>query len=85
VAASSDWRIELTSSAEKSLKRLSKPDRNRLRAAIDTLPAGDIKKLRGRSNQFRLRSGEFRVVFEPDYTARRVVILEVFRRGAGYR
>ena len=85
MAASSDWRIELTSGAEKSLKRLSKPDRNRLRAAIDTLPVGDIKKLRGRSNQFRLRVGEFRVVFAPDYTARRVVILEVFHRGSGYR
>lgn len=85
MAASSDWRIELTSSAEKSLKRLSSEDRKRLRAAIDTLPAGDIKKLSGRPNQFRLRVGEFRVVFTPDFSARHIVILEIFRRAAGYR
>lgn len=80
-----EWRIELTSSAEKSLKRLSRADQHRVRDAIDDLPAGDIKKLKGRSGQFHVRVGDVRVVFMPEWAARRIVIVEVFPRGAGYR
>jgi mRNA-degrading endonuclease RelE of RelBE toxin-antitoxin system len=79
-----EWRIELTSSAEKSLKRLSRADQSRVREAIDGLPAGGIKKLRGRSNQFRLRVGEIRVIFLPEWATHRIIVVEVFPRGAGY-
>ena len=45
---------------------------------------GDVKKLLGRPNQFRLRVGPLRAVFAPDFKTHTIVIVEVFRRGAGY-
>jgi len=80
-----DWRILLTSTAQKSLTRLGPPDQRRVRSAIDNLMAGDIKKLQGRRDTYRLRVGDIRVVFSADFHARRIIVLEVFPRGAGYR
>jgi mRNA-degrading endonuclease RelE of RelBE toxin-antitoxin system len=80
-----DWRILLTSAAQKSLRQLGPPDQNRVRHAIDNLMAGDIKKLQGRRDTFRLRVGDNRVVFLADFHPRRIIVLDVFPRGAGYR
>ena len=51
------WRIEIRPAALKSLKRLSRSDRDRTAAAIDRLPDGDIRQLRGVQHTWRLRVG----------------------------
>jgi len=56
-----------------------------MRDAIDRLMEGDIKKLRGRQNQFRLRVGGVRAVFTPNFKTRTILILEIFQRGENYR
>ena len=38
----------------------------RIKKAINALPAGDIKKLTGYTNMYRLRVGDFRILFEKD-------------------
>lgn len=81
---SSDWQISVTSSAEKSLRRLAKDDRAAVVSAIDRLPNGDTRKLQGRENEFRLRIGGLRVVFYLDRGARAIEIREVFHRSRGY-
>jgi len=80
-----EWRICVTAAAEKISKRLAQDSQARLRDAIDSLPAGDVKKLKGRRKEFRLRVGDFRVVFTVDFKATEIVILEIFRRGKGCR
>ena len=50
----------------------------------DELMRGDVKKLKGRPNQFRLRVGDYRVVFTPDHKTRTIAVLEIFHRGRGY-
>ncbi len=80
-----EWQFVLTAAAEKSLKRLSRDDAVRVRDAIDALPKGDVKRLRGREAHFRLRVGGLRVVFTPDFAARQIVVLDIFPRGEGYR
>jgi mRNA interferase RelE/StbE len=80
-----DWRIAFVPAALKGLKRLSLQDQLRMRDAIDRLMEGDIKKLRGRQNQFRLRVGGVRAVFTPNFKTRTILILEIFQRGENYR
>lgn len=55
--------VQYSKQAEKFLKKQDTVTRNRLRAAIHNLPAGDVKKLQGRSG-YRLRVGDFRVIFD---------------------
>jgi len=44
---------------------------------------GDVRKLAGRNDEYRLRVGEFRVLFT--YTATQVVVLRVRPRREAYR
>ena len=82
------WRLQLTPRAEKDLKRLPSRDQARLREALDELVAdphhGDLKKLRGELDEWRLRVGDWRVRFRPDFEARVLVILRVLPRGTAY-
>lgn len=53
------WRVELARSALRDLRRLDPPIRQRILAAIDGLladpPTGDVVKLAGHQNEWRLR------------------------------
>jgi len=55
----------------------------RIRKAIDNLPFGDIKKLRGIKNGYRLRVGKVRILFEQDGNKR--YILTIDNRGDVYK
>jgi mRNA interferase RelE/StbE len=63
--------------------------RDRIARALDgltTVPRrGDIKKLRGAERDYRLRVGDWRVIFRPDDERRVVVILAVPHRSDAYR
>jgi mRNA interferase RelE/StbE len=68
------YRVFLEKKAEKQLESLTPEDRRRVTEKILTLEVGfapglDIKKLKGYKNHFRLRVGDFRVLFElrPQY------------------
>jgi mRNA-degrading endonuclease RelE of RelBE toxin-antitoxin system len=43
-----------------SLRRLGRRDRERIEVAIDVLPKGDVKLLRGVERLWRLRVGDWR-------------------------
>ena len=61
------YRIELKPKAEKNLKSLSPPDRGRvvehLRWLEDDL-RGDVKRLNNHFPEYRMRAGDYRVLFE---------------------
>jgi mRNA-degrading endonuclease RelE of RelBE toxin-antitoxin system len=52
---------------QKYIKRLQKQDRRRIGKAIQGLaevpPYGDIRRLRGKKDESRLRTGDYRVLF----------------------
>lgn len=66
---------------------MDKPTRQRIKQGIEGIPNGDIVPLQGRENEFRLRIGKYRVIFE--YGQREnekvVYILEVGSRGDIYK
>ena len=59
-------RMEIKSEALQQLRALSKEDRQNIGRRLDTLQSdfsGDIKKLAVRTNEYRLRVGNFRILF----------------------
>jgi mRNA interferase RelE/StbE len=84
------WRVEITRPADRDLKRLDRPVRERIIVALEGLaidpPAGDTKRMSGITPpQWRLRVGDWRVRFNRDSETRTVLILRVLPRGRAYR
>ncbi|MGE0066071.1 MAG: type II toxin-antitoxin system RelE/ParE family toxin, partial [Solirubrobacterales bacterium] len=48
----------------KSLRKLGRKDQERISVAIGRLPDGDTKRLRGPERLWRLRVGEWRILFD---------------------
>ena len=76
-------RLQITKTAERSIKKLDKATRSRVIAGIKKLPLDDIKKLKGYENSYRLRIGDYRVIYKSDgYT---ILIADVWPRGEAYK
>lgn len=83
------YRIEISRSAERDLRRLPRPLLERLHERIVGLrreprPAG-VKKLKGRLEGWRMRAGQYRVLYQIDDEAQIVTILRVRHRRDVYR
>ena len=50
--------------AEKYLKSLDKKPRERLRSAVAKIPKGDIVPYKAMAGYYRLRVGDYRILFE---------------------
>ena len=60
------YRLEIKEEARQQLRALSKEQRRNVGRRLDVLQenlAGDVKKLTGRTHEYRLRVGSFRVLF----------------------
>lgn len=75
--------IEYTKEAVKHIKELDRATKQRVKKAIEKLPRGDIKKLKGYKMEYRLRVGEYRIIFSsyPEL----IVIKGVLPRGGAYK
>ena len=56
--------IEYSKKTVKYINSADKPTKGRLKEAIEKIPLGDIKKLQGVDNGYRLRVGDFRIIFD---------------------
>ena len=86
---STKYKVFLESRADKQLRKLPLEDRERVLARIQKLKEGllpelDVKKLKGYKDQYRLRVGEFRVLFElqPERT---IIVYAVLPRKKAYQ
>jgi len=68
--------------AAKAIGKISNPSKQNIREAIEKLPSGDVKKLRGYTNTYRLRVGDYRILFHTDTM---IEVLDVLPRGAAYK
>lgn len=61
--------IRYSKQAYKFLKKIHKPKADQIIYAINKLPdnKGDIKKMKGMENLYRLRVNDYRVLFSPEY------------------
>ncbi|MCO5316352.1 MAG: type II toxin-antitoxin system RelE/ParE family toxin [Solirubrobacterales bacterium] len=79
------WRIEVRPAALKALKRLGRKDQERIQIGIGALPEGDVKRLRGPDRLWRLRVGEWRIIFTRRDTDRVLDVRAIRPRGRAYR
>lgn len=77
--------IKYSKQAYKYLSKLHKPKAKKIITAINRLPdrEGDIKKIRGIENLYRLRVDDYRVLFSPEYDI--IKIEKIDTRGGIYR
>jgi mRNA interferase RelE/StbE len=86
------WRIVLAREAASTLRRLDRPQRIRVRDAMDRLsqdprtpaPGRDVRRLEGVPGLWRLRVGRWRVLFTVDDAERVVYVVAVRPRGQAY-
>lgn len=87
--ASNHYEVEVPRRTQKQVARLPEDVRNRVDNAVrglarDPRPPGS-RKLSGRGDEWRIRVGNYRVVYEVADERRTVLILEVWHRQRNYR
>jgi mRNA interferase RelE/StbE len=79
--------LRVTRSAEKDLRRLDPPIRKRVLGGLDRLVADDrsldVRRLTG-SERFRLRVGDWRVIFDYNRETETVLVRRILPRGRAY-
>ena len=82
------WRVVLSRSAEKELAKISHDTQLRIGRAIRTLETDPIpassKRLKGRE-EFRLRVGDYRLLYIIDYPGKTIVATAIGHRRDVYR
>ena len=81
--------VEILGAARREMRRIARPEQDRLRAAIRALsanprPAGCVK-LRGSEDLWRIRVGNYRVVYQIIDERLVVLIVRVRHRREAYR
>ena len=70
--------------AIKAIERLDPSTKQRIRHGIENIPSGDIKPLQGAHGHFRLRIGDWRIVFS--YEENNIVrVKKIAPRGEVYK
>ncbi len=86
------FEINIKDKSLKFISSLQKHDRERLKDAIFVLKEEpvpikslDITKLKGEKNMYRIRKGEFRIVYEVLWEQKLILIHRVSFRGDAYK
>lgn len=74
--------VRYSKQASKFLQKQSKQVQLRIIKAINKLPAGDVKKMQG-MDYYRLRVGDFRVIFSNDGVV--LMVEKIGNRGEVYK
>ena len=79
------YKIIIKKKAKKFIDKLPKNEKMRIVKAIEVLPNGeDIKKLKGHSELFRLRVGDYRIIYTVDNGELTVYVIDAGNRGEIY-
>ncbi|GGB30095.1 type II toxin-antitoxin system RelE/ParE family toxin [Virgibacillus dakarensis] len=84
------YKLKIDKNAEKYIKKLDSPTRKRILNALIELaenPFADtsVTRMKGYTNLFRKRVGDFRIIFEIDQGSLIVLVLKVGSRGDIYK
>ena len=86
------WRIEVKPTAEKQYLKLDKSARQRIQSALLELEQAEnpllhhaVRNLTGKlRGDYRLRVGDWRVLFTPDRAEKVIYVYAILPRGAAY-
>ena len=77
-------RIEYARAAVKVINGMDRPTKQRIKAGIEKLPQGDIKPYKGSPGTYRLRVGDWRILFS--YPEEGTILIEkIGPRGGVYK
>lgn len=80
------YKVVLKKRAKKFIDRLPQTEKKRLVSAIELLPKGEnIKPLKGYENLFRLRVGDYRVIYTIDNGELTIMVIDAGSRGDIYK
>ena len=79
------YKIKIRPKALKFIEKQDRFQRIRIYKAIYNLPNGDIKKMAGGKNEYRLRVGNYRVIYEKIEKEFIILITKAENRGQVYK
>ena len=82
-----NYTVGLKPRAIKDLRRIQKPEASRIADAIERLAddlSGDVKRLTNFTPEYRLRVGQYRILFEVE-NDNEVVVYRIVHRREAYR
>lgn len=84
-----NYKIEITATAEKSLKKIPKKDLQKIVEAIQVLAISPFpdgcRKLRGEEDVYRVRQGNYRIIYEVIDSRLIVLVLKIGHRKDIYK
>lgn len=78
-----NYKINISKNALKFINKQDNYQRKRILSAIYGLPKGDVKKLNG-YEYYRLRVGDFRVIFTKNDKELVILVIDIGNRGQIY-
>lgn len=80
------YQIIIKKPAKKFIDKLPTQEKRRILFAIEQLPTvGDIKKMQGASGFYRLRVGDYRIIYTVDHGELVICIVAAGNRGDVYK
>jgi mRNA interferase RelE/StbE len=88
-----NWKIEIKPIAEKYYSKLNKPTKKRVKEALQQLGESknplfnqNVKPLTGQlKGDYRLRVGDWRILFTPDKEQKIIYVYAIFPRGETHK
>lgn len=76
--------VAYSRAAVKVINSMDKATKQRIKAGIEKIPKGDIKPLKGSAGTYRLRVGDWRILFSyPEHD--KILIEKIGPRGGVYK
>lgn len=69
----------------KYIKKLDRSTQVRIIKSINGLPLGDVKKLQGNTESYRLRVDTYTIIFNKDDDNLIILVLDITPRGEAYK
>ena len=83
------YRVEFKQSAANALKKLPKSEKKRIGEKIDSLsealPDSRLTKMKGENPFHRVRSGDYRIIYEINENANVIIIIKIGHRKEVYK
>ena len=83
------YSVQFASSSARDFRRLPMDVRRKITSAVDDLSANPrppgVRKIQGYERHYRIRVGQYRVIYEIDDSARMVSVNHIDHRSAVYR
>ena len=79
------YKIKIRPKALKFIEKQDKIQRIRIYKSIYNLPNGDVKKMVGNKEKYRLRVGDYRIIYELNQNECIILITKINNRGQIYK